>query len=97
MIRQRVQKSLAQIPYLLRALGFVWEAAGAWTITWVAVLAAQGLLPVASVYLTRYLVNQLVAATEAGFSAESLRMVIALWRHPLPSEHPSPRRPVDAH
>ncbi len=76
MMRQRIRKSLAQIPYLLRALGFVWEAAGAWTLAWVALLALQGLLPVASVYLTRFLVNQLVAATEAGFSAESLRMVL---------------------
>lgn len=75
-MQRRINKSLAQFPYLLRALGFVWKAAGSWTIAWVALLILQGVLPVASVYLTRTLVDRLVAAIGVGFSWESARLVI---------------------
>ncbi|MBP1693618.1 MAG: Xenobiotic-transporting ATPase [Chloroflexi bacterium] len=74
--RKYIRKSLAQLPFLIRALGFVWDAAGAWTIAWVLLLIVQGLLPVANVYLTRFLVNQLVAATSTGLTWESVRSVL---------------------
>jgi len=76
MIRSRIRKSLTQLPFLIRALGFVWDAAGGWTVAWVVLLIVQGLLPVASVYLTRFLVNQLVSATSTGLSWESVRAVL---------------------
>lgn len=75
-MQRRIKKSLAQFPYLLKALGFVWKAAGGWTIAWVMLLIIQGVLPVASVYLTRTLVDRLVSAIGAGFSWESARLVI---------------------
>lgn len=65
-LKKRIHASLAQAPYLLRALGFVWAAAHYWTLAWLLLLILQGLLPVASVYLTRYLVDQLVAVTSTG-------------------------------
>ena len=73
---RRIKNGFAQLPFLGRALGFVWKAAGGWMIAWLFLLIIQGLLPVASVYLTRYLVNQLVAATSAGLSWESFQTVL---------------------
>lgn len=54
----------------------VWKAARGWTAAWIAVLSIQGLLPVATVYLTRAIVNQLVAAIRGGGSPDSLRPLI---------------------
>jgi ATP-binding cassette subfamily B protein len=44
----------------------VWAAARRWTVAWAALLVVQGLLPVATVYLTHTLVNRLVAVPDAG-------------------------------
>ena len=46
-----------QLPYLPKAFGLVHRAAGGLTITWMALLLVQGLLPVATVYLTKVLVD----------------------------------------
>jgi ATP-binding cassette subfamily B protein len=69
----RFQRLAAQLPYLPRALSLVWTAARRWTTAWIALLIVQGLLPVATVYLTRATVNALVAAIRAGGSWETLR------------------------
>jgi ATP-binding cassette, subfamily B, bacterial len=53
---------LAQLVYLPRALALVWAAARRWAVAWIALLLVQGLLPVATVYLTKLLVDGLVAA-----------------------------------
>jgi ATP-binding cassette, subfamily B, bacterial len=47
----------SQLPYLPKAFGLVYNAAGGLTIAWIALLLVQGLLPVASVYLTKTLVD----------------------------------------
>lgn len=75
-MRRRLSNSLTQLPFLWRAIGFVRVAAGGWTLAWLFLLVMQGLLPVASVYLTRLLVNQLVAATSAGLSWQTVQTVI---------------------
>ena len=69
---------LDQLPYLPRAFSMVWEATGYWTLTWSLLLLVQGLLPVAIVYLTRWLVDGLVAAVDAGGSWESVRPTLIL-------------------
>ena len=56
----------------------VWEATGYWTLTWAILLLLQGVLPVAIVYLTRWLVDGLVAAVEAGGSWESVQPTLIL-------------------
>lgn len=63
----------AQLPYVPRTMRLVWTAAGGWTAAWVTVLLVQGILPVATVYLTRSVVNSLIPAVRAGGSWESLR------------------------
>ena len=61
-IRERGTKLLAQLPYLPRALALVWSAARYWTVAWGVLLVVQGLLPVATVYLTRQVVDRLAQA-----------------------------------
>ena len=56
----------------------VWEATGYWTLTWAILLLLQGVLPVAIVYLTRWLVDGLVAAVEAGGSWDSVQPTLIL-------------------
>lgn len=67
----KLRAALAQSRYLPRTLALVWSAARGWTAAWSVLLLLQGLLPVATVYVTRLLVNSLVAAIRgaAGGSA----------------------------
>src|ERR1700722_11285927 len=62
----RLRRAAVQISHLPRALRLVWQAAPGWTLAWTLFLLIQGFLPVATVYLTRPLVNGLVAAVRAG-------------------------------
>jgi ATP-binding cassette subfamily B protein len=65
-----------QLPYLPRALGLAWGAARQWTLLWGVLLLVQGLLPVATVYLSRLLVNSLVAAYRTGADWQSVRPAV---------------------
>src|SRR5512139_1880296 len=62
--------------YVLRAGRLIYAAAPRWTLAWGLLLVLQGLLPVASVYLTRWLVDGLVLVVDSQASAESLRAAI---------------------
>ena len=68
-LRSKLRRALSRLPYLPRALGLVWAASRGWTVAWLALLVVQGLLPAATVYLTRALVNSLVAVV--GFRRRS--------------------------
>lgn len=57
---EKLRKALAQLPYLPRALKLVWEVARPWTIAWIVLLIVQGLLPAATVYLTKLIVDGVV-------------------------------------
>jgi ATP-binding cassette subfamily B protein len=72
-LNAKLRGVLAQLPYLPRALALVWAAAPRWAPAWAALLVAQGLLPVATVYLTRSLVDHLVAARAADGAWPALR------------------------
>jgi ATP-binding cassette subfamily B protein len=72
----KLRRAWAQLPYLPRAIFLVWSAAGSWTAAWLVVLVIQGVLPVATVYLTRAIVNSLVAAIRASGTPSSLRPVL---------------------
>jgi ATP-binding cassette subfamily B protein len=72
-IARAARRVAGQLPHLPRAIALVWEAAPCWTLLWGVLLAAQGLLPVATVYLTRSVVDGLVAAIGAGGSFAALR------------------------
>jgi ATP-binding cassette, subfamily B, bacterial len=74
----KLRKAMAQLPYLPRALGLVWQVARPWTITWIFLLVVQGLLPAATVYLTKLVVDGVVAALGSGSSWPSVRPVLVL-------------------
>jgi ATP-binding cassette subfamily B protein len=60
------------------ALHLAWQAGKRWTVAWMALLIVQGLLPAGGVYLSRPLVNRVVAAIRAGGSWESLRPAVGI-------------------
>ncbi len=72
-----LKKATVHLPYLPRALALIWVAARKWTTLWALLLILQGLLPIATVYLTRGLVNALVSAVRSGGAWESVRAT--LW------------------
>lgn len=59
LLTSKLRNAWALVPLLPRALALVWQASPRYTVFWVILLAAQGLLPIATVYLTRALVNNL--------------------------------------
>jgi ATP-binding cassette subfamily B protein len=61
-----------QLPYLPQAFRLVYHAAGGLTIVWFVSLLVQGLLPVATVYLTRTLVDGIVKMIGAGGGWEGM-------------------------
>lgn len=73
-IRRRRDRLLS--PHLFKALALVWTAAHPWTILWIMILVVQGLLPAATIYLTRFVVDGLVQVVGAGVSWASLQPVL---------------------
>ena len=73
LIAQKLQKAAREARRLPGALKLAWEATRLWTIVWTLLLIVQGLLPVGTVYLTRPLVNRVMAAVKSGGSWESIR------------------------
>ena len=67
----KLRKAVAQLPYLPRALALVWEVARPWTAAWIVLLIVQGLLPAATVYLTKLVVDGVVNAVNSGSSWQS--------------------------
>ena len=70
---EKLRKAAAQFAELPRALELVWDAAPGWTAGWGCLLLVQGVLPVATVYLARNVVNQAVAAFRLRGDSRALR------------------------
>ena len=68
----------AQLRFVPRTLRLAASAAGAWLFVWIAILAVQGLLPVALVFLTRTLIDQLSSAVSQPGAAEFAQVVPTL-------------------
>jgi ATP-binding cassette subfamily B protein len=64
------------MPYLGRTLRLVYAAAPGLTAVWVVLLILQGLLPALSVYLTRGLVNSIVATIDSGGAQPAVRLAV---------------------
>lgn len=62
--------------YLPRALRLIWEGAGGWTIAWGTLLIVQGLLPGATVYLTKLVLDGAEAAIGQGLAWSSMEPLI---------------------
>jgi ATP-binding cassette subfamily B protein len=78
LLTAKLQGAAAQLRYLPRALRLVWAAAHGWSLIWAGLLLAQGLLPVAVVYLTKTLVDNLAAAVGTGADWTDLRPTLIL-------------------
>jgi ATP-binding cassette, subfamily B, bacterial len=65
LLATKLRGAAGQARYLPRTLRLVWAASRGLTLLWIGLLVAQGLLPVAVVYLTRELVDGLVGAVGA--------------------------------
>lgn len=61
---------------LRRMAALIWSAARGWTLAWLGLMLVQGLLPVATVYLTRSGVDGLAHARSAGASWPEVRSLI---------------------
>jgi ATP-binding cassette subfamily B protein len=77
-VLERARKGLGQLPMLWRALTLVWQVAPRLAAVWVALLVVQGVLPVATVYLTRGLVDALVPLLGAGGGLQRMRTPLLL-------------------
>jgi ATP-binding cassette, subfamily B, bacterial len=64
LIRNKLKRAATRIPYLMRAIRLVWRSTPLYTLAWGVLIVVQGLLPVATVYLTRALVDALVLALQ---------------------------------
>jgi ATP-binding cassette subfamily B protein len=70
------QDQLSQLKYVPRALWLVWNAASGWALASTVLLVIQGLLPVFTVYLTRELVNAIVAVIDSDGDWETLQTAL---------------------
>lgn len=77
-LRAKLRKALAQLPELPRVVGLLWHVARTWTAAWLILLIIQGLLPAAAVYVTKLVVDGIVAAVNSGNSWITLRPVLLL-------------------
>ena len=77
LLARKLGAGAAQMRHLPRALALVRESAGRWTAGWFVLLALQGLVPVAVVYLTKPLVDGLSAAVAAGGGWEAAAPALA--------------------
>ncbi len=63
---------------LFKAIGLVWNIARKWTVLWVCLLIVQGILPVATVYLTKAFINSLTVTVSGGGTDASKTISLAL-------------------
>ncbi|HET9530383.1 MAG TPA: ABC transporter ATP-binding protein, partial [Blastocatellia bacterium] len=74
----KLHKALAQAAWWPKTLRLIWSAAPRWTLVWMILLFVQGLLPVASVYLTKLLIDSLMEAINANGAWEYVRPALSL-------------------
>jgi ATP-binding cassette subfamily B protein len=74
-LKEKLSKILGQLPWLPRGLALAWEASRPWTIAWLGLLVIEGLVPVGLVYLTKLVVDALVAALKNGPAGPNARGV----------------------
>jgi len=70
---QNVRRLLAYVP---RALTLMWEAAARWMIAWSVLLVIQGLLPGASVYLTKWVLDGASEAIGKGLAWGNVQLIV---------------------
>lgn len=77
-ITQRWRVGHAPLVLLPRSLRLVWTAAPHWTTAWICLLIVQGVLPVATVYLTKLIIDSFVATTGSNVSWAAIQPILVL-------------------
>jgi ATP-binding cassette subfamily B protein len=72
-ISTRLNQAIPQTKFLPRIMRVVWESTGRWTIAWAGIVIVAGLLPAASIALTKALVDAVVNAARSGGSWQAIR------------------------
>jgi ATP-binding cassette subfamily B protein len=72
----RLKEARDLLPYLPPTIRLVWEAAAGWTSAWVGLLLVQGLLPAASVYLTKWVLDAAGTAVGNGLAWDNVRILL---------------------
>lgn len=73
-----LRRCAQMLSVLRRTLRLVYAGAPRWTIAWFALLLAQAFLPVASVYITRLLVNSIILAMNSRGSLEAIENALIM-------------------
>ncbi|HUF61112.1 MAG TPA: ABC transporter ATP-binding protein [Verrucomicrobiales bacterium] len=68
-LRGKLQRALSEFRLLPRVFALAWRASPRWTNLWLAVILLEGALPVATLYLTRWLVDTLATGGTADLVA----------------------------
>jgi ATP-binding cassette subfamily B protein len=79
LIRQKISTFAKQLRYLPRAVRLVWPAAARWMLPWIALIGLQAVLPAATAYITRSLVDSLVSLQRGGPAAAGMALRMAGW------------------
>jgi ATP-binding cassette subfamily B protein len=74
--RDKLAQSMGRLADLPKVIQLVWQASRGWLVAWVILLVIQGILPVATVFLTRNLVDTLVDSTGQGISWANLQPLV---------------------
>jgi len=72
-VLQNARRLLAYVP---KALKLVWDGAARWTLVWGALLVVQGLLPGASVYLTKWVLDAASEAIGKGMAWGNVQLIV---------------------
>lgn len=64
--RNEVRQLALSVSQWGRTFRLIWHAAPSWTVFWAILLVGQGILPLASVYLAKLVIDSLVKAMKAG-------------------------------
>jgi ATP-binding cassette, subfamily B, bacterial len=72
----KLRQAVTQVAELPKVLRLIWAAAGNWMFAWIILLVIQGVLPAATVYLTRLLVDNLVGVVGAGLSWQTAQPIV---------------------
>jgi ATP-binding cassette subfamily B protein len=74
-VRERLRKARAQVPYIPDTFRLIWASSRSWTIGWALLLFLQGLLPVGLVYLSGAIADSLAAFVKIKDWAGFLRLL----------------------
>jgi ATP-binding cassette, subfamily B, bacterial len=71
-LHNKWQKITAQVTYLPQTLQLIWSASHYWTLAWGVLLLVQGLLPAATVSLSRVVVDSIVKSVGKGVAQSDI-------------------------